>query len=151
MAIYGYARVSTPDQDLTLQTTALQAVGCDIVRAETVSGSASREQRPELRTLLEFLRTGDTLVVTRVDQLARSMHDLSLITRDLETRGVTLKATEQPIDTSSASGRAFFQMLDIFAEFETNLRREHQAEGIARSSVYRILKDESGGPVAAGP
>lgn len=132
MATYGYARVSTTDQDLTIQREALRAAGCEIIREEMISGT-SRQGREELRTLLEFLRDGDTLVVTRLDRLARSMDDLSGIARELHERGVALKATEQPVDTSSAAGKAFFQMLGVFAEFETNLRRERQMEGIAKA------------------
>ncbi|WP_148315285.1 recombinase family protein, partial [Acetobacter orleanensis] len=72
---YGYARVSTSDQDLTIQETALQKAGCEIIRGEKVSGT-SREGRQELDTLLQFLRAGDSLVVTRIDRLARSISDL---------------------------------------------------------------------------
>jgi DNA invertase Pin-like site-specific DNA recombinase len=134
MAIYGYARVSTIDQDLDIQRAALRAAGCEIVREEKVSGT-SRDGRPELDTLLAFLRTGDTLVVTRIDRLARSLRDLQNIVHDLKSRGITLKATEQPIDTSTAAGKAFLDMLGVFAEFETNLRRERQLEGIAEAKA----------------
>ena len=82
---------------------------------------------------------GDTIIITRIDRLARSMRDLQNIVHELKQRGVALKATEQPIDTTTAEGKAFFDMLGVFAEFETNLRRERQAEGIAkakRSGVY---------------
>ncbi|WP_148315296.1 recombinase family protein, partial [Acetobacter orleanensis] len=72
---YGYARVSTSDQDLTIQETALQNAGCEIIRGEKVSGT-SREGRKELDNLLQFLRAGDSLVVTRIDRLARSISDL---------------------------------------------------------------------------
>ena len=125
MALYGYARVSTRDQDFTLQEEALRAAGCDVVRAEKVTGS-SRSGRTELQLLLDFIRPGDTLVVTRIDRLARSIKDLQDIVFMLKERGVTLKATEQPIDTRSAAGKAFLDMLGVFAEFETNLRRERQ-------------------------
>ncbi|WP_282061671.1 recombinase family protein [Roseobacter litoralis] len=142
MSIYGYARVSTADQDLTIQREALKDAGCEIIREEKISGT-SRQGREELKTLLEFLRGGDTLVVTRLDRLARSMDDLSSIARELHERDVALKATEQPVDTSSAAGKAFFQMLGVFAEFETNLRRERQMEGIVKAKaagVYRGRK-----------
>jgi DNA invertase Pin-like site-specific DNA recombinase len=142
MALYGYARVSTADQDCTLQEHALRAAGCAIIRAETVSASR-REGRTELALLLEFLRPGDTLVVTRVDRLARSIKDLQDIVYLLKDRGVTLRATEQPIDTQRAAGKAFLDMLGVFAEFETNLRRERQLEGIAAAKargVYRGRK-----------
>jgi len=80
--------------------------------------------------LLDFLRDGDTLVVTRIDRLARSLKDLQDIVHELKDRGVALKATEQPVDTSTAAGKAFLDMLGVFAEFETNLRRERRLEGI---------------------
>jgi DNA invertase Pin-like site-specific DNA recombinase len=130
MARYGYARVSTIDQNLRLQEAALRAAGCDIVRAEKVSGT-TRDGRAELALLLAFLRPGDTLVVTRIDRLARSIKDLQDIVETLKQRGATLMATEQPIDTTHAAGKAFLDMLGVFAEFETNLRRERQLEGIA--------------------
>ncbi|RMP55752.1 Resolvase [Pseudomonas savastanoi pv. glycinea] len=142
MALYGYARVSTSDQDFVLQEKTLREAGCDVVRAEKKSG-ASRVGRTELKTLLDFLRPGDTLVVTRVDRLARSIKDLQDIVYTLKERGVSLKATEQPIDTQSAAGKAFLDMLGVFAEFETNLRRERQLEGIADAKargVYRGRK-----------
>ena len=142
MALYGYARVSTAEQDCTLQEQALRAAGCAIIRAEKVSGSR-RAGRTELALLLEFLRPGDTLVVTRVDRLARSIKDLQDIVYLLQDRGVTLRATEQPIDTQRAAGKAFLDMLGVFAEFETNLRRERQLEGIAAAKargVYRGRK-----------
>jgi DNA invertase Pin-like site-specific DNA recombinase len=139
MATYGYARVSTTDQDLTVQREALTAAGCTVIRAEKVTGT-TREGRTELATLLEFLRAGDTLCVTRIDRLARSIGDLQDIVRALKAKGASLRANEQPIDTSTAAGKCFLDMLGVFAEFETNLRRERQLEGIAKAKsqgVYR--------------
>jgi DNA invertase Pin-like site-specific DNA recombinase len=130
--VYGYARVSTSDQDYELQEAALLKAGCDQVRAEKVTGT-KLEGRGELDILLRFMRSGDTLMVTRVDRLARSIRDLQNIVHDLKARGISLKATEQPIDTSTAAGKAFLDMLGVFAEFETNLRRERQLEGIAKA------------------
>jgi DNA invertase Pin-like site-specific DNA recombinase len=111
---------------------ALKAAGCDVVRYEKRSG-ASTEGREELETVLSLLRKGDVFMVTRIDRLARSIADLANIVRQLEAKGVALKATEQPIDTSSAAGRAFLQMLGVFAEFETAIRRERQLGGIAKA------------------
>ena len=142
MAAYGYARVSTFDQDLTIQQQALRAAGCVVVRAEKASGSR-RDDRTELQVLLDFVQPGDTLVVTRIDRLARSLKVLQDIVHELKGRGVTLRATEQPVDTGTAAGKAFFDMLGVFAEFETNLRRERQLEGIALAKtrgVYRGRK-----------
>ena len=136
---YGYARVSSTDQDLTLQLEALKAAGCEVIRSEKVSG-ATRQGRSELDTLLEFLREGDSLVVTRIDRLARSIGDLQDIVRALKGKGATLRATEQPIDTSTAAGKAFLDMLGVFAEFETNLRRERQMEGIAKAKAAGVYK-----------
>ena len=134
MACYGYARVSSIDQDYLIQERALRAAGCEIVRAEKVSGT-SRQGRSELELLLEFMHEGDTLMVTRVDRLARSIKNLQDIVYTLKEKKVTLKAIEQPIDTHSASGKAFLDMLGVFAEFETNLRRERQLEGIAAAKL----------------
>ena len=139
MTLYGYARVSTVDQDLAVQEERLRAAGCRVVRAEKRSGAA-REGRAELRLLLDFLRKGDTLVVTRVDRLARSLKDLQDIVHELKGRGVALRATEQPVDTGTAAGKAFLDMLGVFAEFETALRRERQAEGIAAAKARGVYK-----------
>lgn len=139
MARYGYARVSTNDQDLSIQIDALKAAGCGVVRSEKQSGTTT-DRRMELATLLEFLRPGDELVVTRIDRLARSVGDLQNIVKDLRAKGVALKATEQPIDTSTAAGKAFLDMLGVFAEFETNLRRERQMEGIAKAKAKGVYQ-----------
>lgn len=139
MAIYGYARVSTADQDLALQEVVLRAAGCEIVRSEKRSGT-STEGRSELQTLIDFTRNGDAIVVTRIDRLARSIADLAGIVRTLESKGVSLRATEQPIDTGTAAGRAFLQMLGVFAEFETAIRKERQMEGIAKAKAEGVYK-----------
>ena len=136
---YGYARVSSREQDLSIQETALKAAGCELIRAEKVSGT-KREGRAELELLLEFVREGDELVITRIDRLARSIGDLQDIVRALKAKGVTLKATEQPIDTATAAGKCFLDMLGVFAEFETNLRKERQLEGIAKAKAAGVYK-----------
>lgn len=136
---YGYARVSTTEQDLTVQIDALKRYGCETVRGEKVSGT-STQGRDELKLLLEFLREGDELVVTRIDRLARSMMDLQNIVAMLKGKGVALKATEQSVDTSTSAGKAFLDMLGVFAEFETNLRRERQMEGIAKAKQRGVYK-----------
>ena len=110
-----------------------------MIRAEKRTGTR-REGRAELDILLQFLRPGDTLVITRIDRLARSLRDLQDIVHELKEKGVTLKATEQPVDTSTAAGKAFFDMLGVFAEFETNLRRERQMEGIAAAKARGVYK-----------
>jgi len=135
----GYARVSTEDQDCAIQEAALRAAGCTAVRSEKKSGT-TRDGRSELETVLSFLRAGDTLVVTRIDRLARSLLDLEGIVRELREKGAHLKALEQPVDTSTPAGRAFLQMLGVFAEFETALRRERQMEGIAKAKAAGVYK-----------
>jgi DNA invertase Pin-like site-specific DNA recombinase len=137
--LYGYARVSTIDQDLSTQRSALKAAGCEIIRAEKASGTR-RDGRTELQVLIDFLREGDTLVVTRIDRLARSLKDLQDIVHELGAMGVKLKVTEQPIDTGAAAGKAFLDMLGVFAEFETNLRKERQLEGIAAARARGVYK-----------
>ena len=139
MAFYGYARVSTTDQDLVIQEAALRAAGCEVIRSEKRSGTSTKG-RTELQTLIDFARKGDTLVVTRIDRLARSIGDLAAVVRTLEGKGVSLRATEQPIDTGTAAGRAFLQMLGVFAEFETAIRRERQLEGIAKAKAEGVYK-----------
>lgn len=127
----GYARVSTIDQDLSVQLTALQSVGCHKIFSEKVSGKQSN--RVQLEQCLDYLREGDTLVVTRIDRLSRSLRDLQNLIHKLKQQKIYFKATEQPIDTSSAAGKAFLDMLGVFSEFETNLRYERQLEGIAKA------------------
>jgi DNA invertase Pin-like site-specific DNA recombinase len=139
MALYGYARVSTLDQNLGIQRAALKAAGCDVIRAEKASGTR-RDGRTEPQILLDFLRPGDALVVTRIDRLARSLRDLQNIVHQLTEKRVTLRATEQPIDTGIAAGKAFLHMLGVFSEFETNLRKERQAEGLAAAKARGVYK-----------
>jgi len=89
----------------------------------------------QLDALLKIVSKGDTVVVTRIDRLARSLRDLQNIVHDLKGQGVALKATEQQIDTSSPAGKAFMDMLGVFAEFENNLRRDRQMEGIKKAKA----------------
>jgi DNA invertase Pin-like site-specific DNA recombinase len=139
MARIGYARTSTTDQNLAAQIAALKAAGCEVIREEQKSGAAL-EGRSQLITILDFIHAGETLVVTRIDRLARSLRDLQVIVDRLNSKGAHLLATEQPVDTAIAAGKAFFDMLGVFAEFETNLRRERQAEGIAAAKKRGVYK-----------
>src|SRR6201981_1423378 len=139
MTTIGYARVSTTDQNLELQEATLRAAGCDLIRSEKRSGTTTTG-REELRTVLDFLRKGDVLMVTRIDRLARSIGDLQDIVRTVKARGASLRATEQPIDTSTAAGKCFLDMLGVFAEFETNLRKERQLEGIADAKARGVYQ-----------
>lgn len=137
--VIGYARVSTEDQTCEIQEAALRAAGCTIIRSEQRSGTTV-DGRVELDTILSFIRTGDTLMVTRIDRLARSVADLEKIVAHLKARGAFLRATEQPIDTATPAGVAFLQMLGVFAQFETAIRRERQMEGIAKAKAAGVYK-----------
>lgn len=137
--IYGYARASTTDQSTEIQEAALKAAGAEIIQAENVSGT-SLAGRQELETLLKFVKADDTILVTRIDRLARSLRDLQNIVHDLKAKGVHLKVTEQSVDTSTAAGKAFLDMLGVFAEFETNIRKERQLEGIAKAKAAGAYK-----------
>ena len=137
MTRIGYARVSTTDQNTAIQADALRAAGCSVIREEKASGTTTNG-RTELATVLEFLRKGDVLVVTRIDRLARSIGDLQTIVGTLKAKGAALECTEQPVNTGTAAGKAFLDMLGVFAEFETNLRKERQLEGIAKAKAEGV-------------
>jgi DNA invertase Pin-like site-specific DNA recombinase len=128
----GYARVSSRGQNIEPQISALTRAGVhpDHLYQEKVSGT-SRKGRAELESLLHRgIRKGDKLLVTRLDRLARSLRDLQNISHDLRDREVDLVVLEQAIDTSTAEGRLFFNMLGAIGEFETELRKARQREGI---------------------
>jgi DNA invertase Pin-like site-specific DNA recombinase len=127
----GYARVSSGDQDLSIQRRALEGDGCALVLEEKISGT-KRDDRRQLQIALTILSLGDALVVTRLDRLGRSLRDLTNIAHEIEGKKASLRVIEQAVDTSSSAGKAFFGMLAVFAQFETDVRRERQAEGIAR-------------------
>ena len=130
----GYARSSTVDQDAGFQAQirAFEAAGCDKVFSEKVSSVAQREQ---LEAALEFVREGDSLVVTKLDRLARSVAHLVAIGEQLEAKGVALKVLEQAIDTSTSTGRLMFNMLGAIAQFERELMLERQREGVAKAKA----------------
>ncbi|MBB4798611.1 DNA invertase Pin-like site-specific DNA recombinase [Brevundimonas bullata] len=135
MAVVGYARVSSMGQSLEVQEEALKAAGCEKVFAEKRTGT-TQEGREELRRALEYVREGDTFVVSRIDRLARSVSDLGEIVAVLTAKGVSFRALQQgEFDTSAATGRFFLQLLGAFAEFETCLRRERQMEGIEKAKA----------------
>lgn len=127
----GYARVSSGDQNLSVQKRALESDGCAIVFEEKISGT-KRDGRDQLQLALKVLSEGDALVVTRLDRLGRSLRDLANIAHEIENKNASLRVLEQAVDTSTSAGKAFFGMLAVFAQFETDVRRERQAEGIAR-------------------
>jgi DNA invertase Pin-like site-specific DNA recombinase len=125
----GYARVSARDQNIDAQVGRL--ADCERVFAEKESGS--KAGRPELAACLTFVREGDTLVVTRLDRLARSVAHLCSIAETLKDKGVALVVLDQQIDTTTAPGRLFFHLLAAFAEFELDIRKEAQRAGIAHA------------------
>lgn len=132
MKSIGYARVSTSGQTLAIQLDHLEAEGCDLVFQETMSGA--RSDRPELAKALAVLTEGDSLVVTRLDRLARSTFDLLAIVRTVEDRGARLKSlAEAWADTTTPTGRLILTVLGGLAEFERSLIKERTAEGRVRA------------------
>ena len=129
MAFVGYARISSVGQSLAVQLDKL--AHCDKLFQETTSGAVS--QRPQLAACLEYVRDGDTLVVTRLDRLARSTLHLCQIAAELQRKQVHLQVLDQHIDTSNATGRLLFNMLGAIAQFETELRAERQMDGIRQA------------------
>ena len=130
----GYARVSTRDQEGSLegQEVALRAAGCEKVFSDRLSGA--RADRPGLAAAMEYLRDGaDTLVVARLDRLGRSLPDALRTVQALADRGVGLQALDVELDTSTASGRLMLNMLLMLAEWERDLLRERTREGVARA------------------
>lgn len=130
MNIYLYARVSTLDQDTGLQKMALNKKYPKAAYREEKQSGTSMKDREVLSLILDVIGKGDKLVVWKLDRLARDMNDLTNIVGTLEDKGAHLEILNQAIDTSTASGKAFLQMLGVFAEFETNLRHERQMAGI---------------------
>lgn len=129
--VFCYSRVSTLDQDTRMQQDALKSAYPEAVhRSEKASGTTTKG-RDMLLMILDMVGTGDKLVVWKLDRLARNMHDLTTIVAALDAKGAALEILDQKIDTATASGKAFLQMLGVFAEFETNLRKERQLAGIA--------------------
>lgn len=132
MAAVGYARVSSSGQKLQVQLEKLAF--CDRVFQEKVSGKTT--QRPQLEECLRYLRSGDTLYITKLDRLARSTVDLFNITRQLENENVQLVVIDQKIDTTTPAGKLLFQILAIIAEFENSIRHERQMEGIKQAKKH---------------
>ncbi len=129
MAIFGYARVSTTDQDLTAQLAQLQSAGVDRIFQEKVSGV--KRDRPELARMMEQVRTGDTVVCCKIDRIARSTRHLLEIVDTLTANGVTFKALNIDLNTSTPTGKVMLTMLAAIGEFERGMMLERQAEGIA--------------------
>ena len=136
--LLGYARVSTQDQDATLQVQALEAAGCSKVFIDQASGSTTK--RPELDKLLAYAREGDTLVVWRLDRLGRSTQHLLRTIEELGQRGVGFRSLTEAISTDSASGALLLTIMSAIAQFELSLVKERTIAGIqaARNRGVRI-------------
>jgi DNA invertase Pin-like site-specific DNA recombinase len=126
--LVGYARVSTQEQDLALQLDALQAAGCDKVYEEKASGA--QRERPELKAALDYMRAGDTLVVWKLDRLARSLKQLVETVEKFGERGIGLRSLTEAIDTTTAGGKLVFHIFAALAEFERGVIRERTLAGL---------------------
>jgi len=132
----GYARVSTEDQNLDMQIKALKAAGCVRIFSEKLSASAKR--RPKFTLLMKNLRRGDTLVIWKLDRLNRDLMELADLGNRLDAEGVELQSLTENLDTSTAMGKFFFQMLAMFAELERNITRERTRAGIAAAKARGV-------------
>ena len=138
--LVGYGRVSSAGQSLEVQLESLGAAGCSKVFSEKRSGT-SVTGRDELAEALDFVREGDTLVVTRLDRLSRSAADLHAIVARLSTKGVGFRCLQQGgLDTDTSTGKLLLTVLASIAEFETDIRKERQREGIDRAKVAGVYK-----------
>ena len=136
MSKIGYARVSSTGQSLEVQLDKLNQVGCDKIYHEKQSGKTAA--RPEFQKCMNYLREGDTFVITRLDRLARSLIHLSQVAERFQAENIDLVVIDQAIDTSTPTGRLMFNMLAAIAEFETDLRSERQLEGIAKAKEHGV-------------
>ncbi|MBY8338410.1 recombinase family protein [Alteriqipengyuania sp. NZ-12B] len=133
--LVGYGRVSSSGQSLDIQNQALLDAGCDKVFAEKMSGTSAKD-RIELANAIDFVREGDTLIVTRLDRLARSVGDLHRIIEKLAEKKVGFRCLNQSgVDTDSSTGKLMLAILAAVSEFENDIRRERQAEGIAKAKA----------------
>jgi len=139
MARIGYARVSSLDQDLDMQLSKLQAEGCSIIRSEKISG-ASRDGRKELATILDFLRDGDELVVTRLDRLGRDTRDVLNLIHECEQRGAFITVLDPHISTRGEIGHVVMTVLGMVAQMERRFIKERQREGIERAKLTGTYK-----------
>ena len=134
MELVGYARVSSTGQNLDVQLEKLK----DTKKVFQEKKTGTSDKRPQLTACLDYVREGDTLVVTRLDRLARSTLHLCKIANELERKKVNLKVIDQNIDTSDATGRLLFNMLGAIAQFETELRAERQKDGVLKAHAKGI-------------
>lgn len=132
----GYARVSSVGQSLELQMVALKAAGCEEVFSEKLSGTTA--DRPQLKAMQRHVRKGDTVYITKLDRLGRSLNDLSTIVTDFDKHGVGFVVLEQNLDTTTREGKLLFGILSTFAEFETDIRHERQMAGIKSAQAKGV-------------
>jgi DNA invertase Pin-like site-specific DNA recombinase len=131
MAKVGYARVSTIGQNLDVQVSKLEEYGCYEIFRDKHTGTTA--DRPQLKQIRQYVRKGDSVVITKLDRLARSTFHLTQIAEEFKLKGVDLVVLDQNIDTSTSTGKLLFNMLASIAEFETEIRKERQMEGIAKA------------------
>jgi DNA invertase Pin-like site-specific DNA recombinase len=145
--LVGYARVSSTDQRLDVQLAKLQAAQCEKVYQEKLSGRT--RARPQLEACLDFVRDGDTLIVTKLDRLARSLMDLCAIMETLRRKQVAFQVLDQALDTSTSTGTLLFHVMGAIAEFENELRKERQMDGIllAKANGVRFGREKRLSPV----
>jgi hypothetical protein len=136
----GYARVSTSEQDTAAQVSALKSVGCEKIFREKASGG--RWDRPELIRLLDQLRTGDVLIVSRLDRLSRSLRDLLMIMERIKEAEAGFRSLTETIDTTTAPGRMMMQMVGAFAEFERAILRERTKAGLDAALSGAVSEDD---------
>lgn len=141
--IVGYARVSTTDQSLDVQMDELAGHGCERIFQDQASGTS--RVRAGLVEMLQFVRDGDTIVVSRLDRFARSLTDLFQLLDELSRKGVAFQCVHQSIDTSSSTGKLTLAILGAVAEFENDIRRERQRAGIAKAKANGVYKGRSAG------
>jgi DNA invertase Pin-like site-specific DNA recombinase len=135
--IYGYARVSTEDQNSDLQLKALEAAGCEtIFKDDGLSGATTR--RPALLRCLKKLEAGDTLIVWKLDRLGRNLRDLITMLDDLKHQGVKFRSLTEAIDTETPTGRAMWQMIGVLAELERSLIRERTLAGVQAAKARGV-------------
>ncbi|HEV2566205.1 MAG TPA: recombinase family protein [Microvirga sp.] len=139
MARIGYARVSTSDQDLQTQIDKLKAEGCEVVRSEKVSG-ASRDGREELATVIEFLRSGDELVVTLLDRLGRNTRDVLNIVHEVEQKGAFLTVLDPHVSTRGEMGHLVLTVLGMVAQMERRFIKERQRDGIEKAKAEGVYR-----------
>jgi DNA invertase Pin-like site-specific DNA recombinase len=136
MSKVGYGRVSSVGQSLDVQLDKLSEVGCDVVFKETHTGTT--DQRTQLQAMMQYVRKGDTLYITKLDRLGRSTLHLTQIFDKLEKQGVDIVVLDQNIDTTTPIGKLLFNVLSSIAEFETEIRKERQLEGIAKAKAKGV-------------